>query len=404
MTPPTPTEVSDKAAGQTIAATLVASIFSILPVVLLGGVAVLVRRDLGFSETRLGLLLAMFYGATALTAVYGGALAERIGGLRAVGFAILLNVVSLIAIASLATRWWHLAVLLATAGFANAVIQPASNLALARWVPARRQGFAFGVKQANGPMATMLAGAAAALIATRFGWRWAFALAALGGLGFFALRPRDWRIEPRRLVRDGDQPDASFGPMLIVAVGCGLAAAVGTSLTGFYVESAVADGYGIAGAGWLLVTGSAVGIFARVGWGRVIDRSLISGFAMTALLMIGGGGGYVLIGLSTGSVLLITGTVIAFGLGWAWTGIAFFAAVQASPASPGKASGMVMAGVSAGGIFGPPLFGRVVETWGYPAAWRSGAVVLVLGAGVVLVGDAVIKRTGLVADSAPPFL
>ena len=50
-----------------------------LPVFLLGGLAVLVRDDLGFSEVQLGLAASTFFTVAALTAVPAGRVAARIG-------------------------------------------------------------------------------------------------------------------------------------------------------------------------------------------------------------------------------------------------------------------------------------------------------------------------------------
>ena len=73
---------------------------------------------------------------------------------------------------------------------ANALGQLASNAALARHVPAHRQGLSFGVKQAAIPVSTLLAGAAVPTIALTAGWRWAFVAAAGGGAGRAAGRTR----------------------------------------------------------------------------------------------------------------------------------------------------------------------------------------------------------------------
>jgi MFS family permease len=68
--------------------------------------------------------------------------------------------------------------LLGLSAAANALGQLSSNSALARHVPAHRQGLSFGVKQAAIPVSTLLAGAAVPTIALTAGWRWAFGAAA----------------------------------------------------------------------------------------------------------------------------------------------------------------------------------------------------------------------------------
>ena len=56
--------------------------------------------------------------------------------------------------------------------------QLASNLTLARSVPASRLGLSFGIKQAAIPIATLLAGAAVPTVALTIGWRWAYLIGA----------------------------------------------------------------------------------------------------------------------------------------------------------------------------------------------------------------------------------
>ena len=56
--------------------------------------------------------------------------------------------------------------------------QLASNLTLARYVPAHRLGLSFGIKQSAIPLATLLAGAAVPAVALTVGWRWAYVIGA----------------------------------------------------------------------------------------------------------------------------------------------------------------------------------------------------------------------------------
>jgi MFS family permease len=57
-----------------------------------------------------------------------------------------------------------------------------------------------------------------------------------------------------------------------------------------------------------------------------------------------------------------------------------FAVVRASPAGPGKATGIVIVGTSSGGMLGPSSFGFLVEHVGYVVAWRAAAVAVLIGA------------------------
>ena len=92
--------------------------------------------------------------------------------------------------AALAPSLAVLFVVLAVAGVANAVAQPAINLFVAEQIPGHRQGLGFGVKQSGIPAAILVSGLALPLLALPFGWRPTFALCALAPLAVGMALPR----------------------------------------------------------------------------------------------------------------------------------------------------------------------------------------------------------------------
>jgi MFS family permease len=380
-----------------------------MPTFLLGGVAVLVRADLGFSESRLGLCITAYYIVSMVSAVPGGHLAERLGGLRACSVGILLSAGTLLSVAVLAHEWWQLVACLAVGGLANALLQPATNLALARGIPADRQGLAFGLKLANGPTATLLAGLSASLIATTVGWRWAFVTLACLALVFFVVRPPGWRSEAPYVPSADDGPDAAVATLALIAVGCAFATTAGASLVGFYVESAVAGGLSVSAAGFMLVAGSVVGTVARGAWGWLVDRrhgasasepaggNRGGGFGLIVLLLVVGGLAFALLGVRAGPAVLLAATMLAFAAGWGWPGLLLFSVVRASPSAPGKATGIVIVGTSSGGVVGPAVFGFLVERAGYQVAWRAAAIAVLVAAACIGGGAHLMRRR----DPAP---
>ena len=377
---------------RTLAAAFIAAVLSVMPTFLLGGVAVLVRADLGFSESRLGLCISAYYVASGLTAVPAGRLAERLGGLRGCSVGILISVSALLGIAVLAHQWWQLALCLVLGGLANALLQSSTNLALARGVPDRHQGLAFGLKLANGPTATLLAGLSASVIATTLGWRWAFVAMACIAVGFFLVRPTAWRSETPFVPEPGVAADADVPPLVLIALGCTFATIAGASLVGFYVESAVAGGLSIATAGWLLASGSVVGTVARGGWGWLIDRRGSSGYGLIAMLLVVGALAFGLLGVRAGVPVLFGATLLAFAAGWGWPGLVLFAVVRSSPGAPGKATGIAITGTSTGGIIGPSLFGYLAEHVGYTVAWGVAASCLLIAAVCITAGAGLAAR------------
>ncbi len=156
----------------------VTTIACVLPVFLVGGLAVQLGDELGFSPAGLGLAVSVYFGVSALASVPSGALVERYGPAPVARAGVLLSAGSMLAVAALARSYPLLVALLAVGATANALGQLASNAALAARVPTRRQGLSFGVKQAAIPVSTLLAGVAVPTVALTAGWRWAFVAAA----------------------------------------------------------------------------------------------------------------------------------------------------------------------------------------------------------------------------------
>ncbi len=369
------------------AAALLATTLSItlgaLPVFLVGALAVFIRPELGFSEARLGALATIYYLASAGLTWFGGKLAERLGGPRAMAVAASMSLMSSAGIGLFAKSWTALAAFLAIAGAANALAFPASNLALARGVPFRRQGVAFGVKQSSALYATLLSGAAVPLIGATIGWRWAFALAAVATLPVIAGYRITQNVAHHERV---DDVHVERGPVWLLSGGAFFAVYATASLGAFYVESAVAGGVSASTAGYLLAMGSVMGVAGRIGWGWVGDIRRDLHFVIVPSLLAAGAVAFALIGAVRSTSALVVATVLVFGAGWAWPSLLNFGVIARSPRGPATASGILGTGQFGGGILGPLTFGLIVERSGYQSAWTAAAVALGMAAVLTFTG------------------
>ncbi len=378
----------------TLLATTLSIILGALPIFTTGAMAVFIRPELGFGETALGALATLYYMASASTTMFGGRLAERLGGPRAMSVAAMLSMVTSFGIAIFATSWTWLAGFLIVAGVANGIAFPASNLALARGFPLRRQGVGFAIKQSAGPYATMLAGAAVPLIGLTVGWRWAFVAAGIAAIPIIA----GWNVEQGggRFTR-GLRSDVPGRAVWILALSAFFAVNASASLGAFYVESAVAGGISPGVAGTFLSIGSGLGILIRIGYGWIGDRHPPIHFRMLTVMMAAGCFAFLLMGLSWSTVGLFFVTIFVFGTGWAWPSLLNFAVVQRVPKAPGIASGILGAGQYGGGILGPLTFGLLVERVSYQAAWTTSGVMVALAAVCVFIGglalEAAVERS-----------
>jgi MFS family permease len=362
----------------------------VLPAFLTGGLAVQIRSEMDFGSAALGLAVAVFFVTASLASVVMGRVVERIGSHRAMRVSATGSAVALLGVALFAGSWTGLAACLVLGGLANAVAHPATHLSLAREVPANRQGFSFGIKQAAIPAATLLAGLAVPIIAVTLGWRWAFAGGAALALGISLFVPAETLGGVRKVkeVRAGDVPTA---PLVLLALGIGLGSAAATPLGAFVVESSVASGLRVGTAGLLLALGSAVGILVRVVFGHLAD-GMGGGRLRLVCAMLGVGVvGFLL--LASGSAgLIVPGTLLAFGAGWGWPGLFNFAVVKTNPNAPAAATGITQTGASGGAALGPLVFGLVVEAASYDAAWLLCGAIALVALLAILAGRAMMLR------------
>ncbi|MFI7279803.1 MFS transporter [Micromonospora chersina] len=374
---------------RTNAGAIATTIACVLPVFLVGGLAVQMGDDLDFTPARLGLAVSVYFGVSALASVPSGALVERYGSAVVARAGILLSAGSLLAVAGLARSYPVLVVLLALSAAANALGQLASNAALARHVPAHRQGLSFGLKQAAIPVSTLLAGAAVPTVALTAGWRWAFVVAAVAALAALPAVPRAERDRVRRAA--GGPAGRATTALVVVGVAATLAAAAANALGTFVVDSAAGRGLSPALAGLTLTLGSAVCVAARVGAGWLADRRETGHVALIAGMLVVGAVGLALLAVS-GPVPLVAGVVLGFGLGWAWPGLMNFAVVRLHPQAPAAATSITQTGVYAGGCLGPLGLGATADAAGYPTMWLVAATAMLLAAALMLAGARLLSR------------
>lgn len=345
--------------------------------------AVLIREELGFGEVALGAVASAYYASSALLSIPGGSIVERLGARRGMALAGVITLASMLGVAS-STTYGSILGFMVLSGVANGIALPASNLALSRGIPLRRQGVAFGLKQSSGPIATLLAGAALPIIGLQVGWQRSFFFAGIAAVPLIALgfkrRPAGSARVRGQLSRDHRRA------LFVLAFGATLAVIGGSSLAAFYVSSAVEAGVTPTAAGTLLSVGSVFGIGGRIGWGAIGDRYRGAHVMMLGLIMSLGAIGYVMLGRVDSAGTLAVATLVTFMSGWAWPGLFNFAVVVRSQKAPAVATGIIGTGLYSGGIVGPLIFGWIVENHSYQTAWTVVAAFAVASAAVMYVG------------------
>ncbi len=387
MTTEIPTQRPTRAAAGAITTTIAV----VIPVFLVGGLAVQIQDELRFSPAGLGLAVGVYFGVSALASVPAGSLVERHGAATIARCAIVLAAVSMLGVALAAHSLTGLVAWLGVGAAANAAGQLASNSALARHVPARRQGLSFGVKQSAIPISTLLAGAAVPAVALTLGWRWAFGMAAVLAAGALLLVP-EGPAAPRRAAGTGRR--RATGALVVLGVAAALASGAAGALGTFLVDAAVDRGLAEGAAGLALTLGSAVCVAARIGGGWQADLRPTRQVGVIAGLLVAGAAGLALLA-APGTPALVVGVLLGFGFGWAWPGLMNFAVVRLHPQAPAAATSITQTGVYAGGSVGPLALGATASATGYPTMWTVAAGSMLLAAGCMLLGSTLLRRATL---------
>ncbi len=365
-------------------------VLAALPLFMVGGLAVQIRADLGFNEAALGAAVTTGFVVGAVSAPFGGRIADRIGPRRALYVGSSLSALSLFGLGMFTDSWGRLVVFMATAGLAVALTDPGLAILVNSTIARERHGLAFGLKEASIPAATLAAGVAVPAIALTVGWRWAFTVGIVPLVVLVLLLSRA-TADLSAAGRSPDARDAEGRPqtprpaIILTAVAAALGTAAASGVGVFLTESAVAMGIGPGAAGILLAVGSVAGIVTRIATGVAADRTGREQFRLIALLLAVGGVAIALGGTGN-NALLVVGTIGAFTGGWGWTSIYFLSLVRADPSNPGAVSGIGTAGLGVGNAMGPLLFGLTAQSLSFRAAWLGAGVLA--GMAAILMGSA----------------
>lgn len=374
------------------------SAMGVLPIFMLGGLAVFMREELALSDSLLGLMVAVYFGASSLASLPGGRLAELRGPRAAVVTAATLSAVGLAGIPLFVRDVAWLVPLVVLSGAGNGVAQPTSNLLLARGVRPERRGAAFGLKQASSAGATLLVGSAVALLVGPLGWRGAFGVWTILALVLPLMVPDTLRGRtPTRTagvaLREGD---VSLATMVWLTVATGIGAAIGTAMASFFVPFVVSSGISPATGGMMLTLASLGSMFARAALGVIADRMVGGHLRLAGRCVIAGAFGFLgfaLLPVGEGSSALLAAAIgLVFLAGWGWHGVFNYAIARTNPNAPGAAAAIVGVGVFLGGVVGPLGFGLLADRVSYAAAWHSVVVASIVCYACMSIGGRLVQR------------
>lgn len=363
-----------------------------LPAFLPGALAVQLSDSMGIAVTGLGFVVGAFFGASAILSPLLGRSAERIGWATAMRVAALMTGLALGLTPIVARSLVTLGAVAMLGGAALSLANPAVNLGLARCTAVSRQGLVFGFKHAAIPASSALAGLALPLVVVPLGWEWVYALAAVVAVVAAWLvpsSPRRFEVDPQHLDDDAETPArrSSLRLLVIVAIGAGAGIFGMDALAIFLVPFAVDVGFGEASAGVLLAIGSVAGIGMRLMAGWRIDRVGSTSLTSVAVFLALGAVGIAVVAIGVPGAV-VAGSLLAFALGWGWSGLFTFSVVRRNPDEPAAATGITMTGIYVGAATGPVVFGILAEGFSFTVAWIAMAAALALGAVLMLLAEA----------------
>jgi len=370
-----PADAGSRAAG---ALALVLLVSAVLPTFLISGLAVEMRREFPLGDATLGLAVALSYAVATLTSAPAGRLTDRMGAARSIHLGIALASGCSLTVALLVDSAAGLVATVTVAGLANAISVPAASGLVSRRVPGDRQGRAIGMQHAGAPAGALLAGLALPLVAVPFGWRWAFAAAAVVPLLALPIM-RSMAMTVPVTVRRGERDRMGLRPVHLLALAAALANIAATGMVAFLVVYAVESGVTVAVAGVLLAATSFAAGATRILLGMLVDAGRGRPLGLVAALLGLGAVGYPL--LATGEAFLIAaGALVAGGIGWAWPGLMALGIIRTNPDEPGAAVGVGMMGIYAGACIGPLAVGLVAQHASFTSAWLAATPVALLAA------------------------
>jgi MFS family permease len=332
-----------------------------------------IRADLGVSYTELGIALTLFNIVGAALQTPAGFLVDRVGARVLLIGALVLSSAAYLVV-GIVPAFWVLLVMFTIGGVANAVYHPADYAILSNRVAKERISRAFSFHSFAGIFGSAAAPPTILLLAHYFGWRGAFAGAAV--LGFIVAAAMASFREPPLLSQTAKPAAASaavvggsgwrlllslpilqnlFVFMLLTVINGGMTIYLVAGLGALHGTSAVTANLALSVA--LAANGAAV---LLGGWlaGRTTRHALV---AMATFL--GAGVMMLLIALYDMPAALLIGALsfAHFCIGLMMPSRDMIVRSVTPPGQFGKVFGFVTTGFNIGGIFSPMIFGAFLD-------------------------------------------
>ena len=363
-------------------------------------------EGLGLTRAQVGLFVPAAYLGGVLMSLPAGWFTDSLGVRRTLALGLLLIGVMVGAAGNLTTLTALLACLV-VGGFGFSVLNPATGRAIVDWFPARRRGAAMGVKQTGLTLGGVLASLTLPPIAALYGWRHALFVAAAVAIATGVVIALTYRRPPMPaaaapLSRGTLREAVGFlrRPGVAVVFVCGFVLSIAQSSQLAYLSLYAKEtfGFGAVAAGQMLALAQTGGTVSRLAWGFVSDRWFAGrrrpGIVINALL---GAASYALFaaGARLPEPLAVPLAFVAGAGAFGWVGLYFALVAEiGGPRYAGVLTGVSVVFAWGGVLFGPPLFGCIVDaTNSYTVSWLLLAALAVVVAAVLPWPKPLVDRT-----------
>ncbi|SMG05777.1 MFS transporter [Paraburkholderia susongensis] len=359
------------------------------------------------SEATAALAVSALNGGQVVTMLMLGWLIDRFGERYVVAFTMVLMGGAALAGSVISTSFPVLLLFFVLVGTSYASVQPGGTRAIVRWFPPHERGMATGVRQAGLPLGTAVAAMALPLIATTYSW--SAALAVQGAVGIaggilFGLMHRDERgmqglpaSAPPNLVKAVKLVAGYSALWPVMLAGAVMVTFQYTFATHAIPFVAARFHYSVVTAALLFSASQWLGILGRVGLAWISDRFWPNrrvrslGFSM-AICVAATISLLVLPTSTTNAALTAIFCVIGlFGVGWYPLYLLQIAEMAPKSAVASTISFSMTINMISICIM-PPLFGVIVDRFGYSPAWIVLTLLVVTGILVLWKGAAHAER------------
>ncbi|MFI5426615.1 hypothetical protein [Aeromicrobium sp. UC242_57] len=126
----------------------------------------------------------------------------------------------------------------------------------------------------------------------------------------------------------------------------------------------------------VLGVANGAGIVTRLISGAVAQHLTLHSWLPVTAMMIGGGVGAFMLAIGRPG-WTIAGTLLAFGVGWGWSGLTYALVLVGHAENPGSTGAVIQAGGMAGSASGPLLMAATVNAFGLSAGWICAGLAII---------------------------